>query len=63
MAKSLLNLFKKKMSFKWKKEQQKAFKDLKENMLFTLVLKVLDFIKLVKVHIDVNDFTIGGVMA
>jgi hypothetical protein len=63
MAKSLLNLFKKKMSFKWKKEQQKAFKDLKENMLFTLVLKVLDFIKLVKVHIDVSDFTIGGVMA
>jgi hypothetical protein len=33
---------------------------LKENLLFTLVWKVPNFIKLFKVHIDASDFIIGG---
>jgi hypothetical protein len=61
MLKPFSDLFKKKMSFEWKEQQQKVFEDLKEKLLSTFMLKFLDFIKPFKVHIDVNDFTIEGV--
>jgi hypothetical protein len=62
MAKLLLNLLKKKLYFKWKKKQQKAFKDLTTNLLFAPVWKVPNFIKLFEVHIDASDFIIGGIL-
>jgi len=61
MLKPLSDLFKKKMSFEWKEEQQKVFENLKEKLLSTFMLKFLDFTKPFKVHTDVNDFTIKGV--
>jgi hypothetical protein len=61
LVKPLLDIFKKELSFKWKKEQQKAFKDLKEKFLSTPVLKFTNFIKPFEVHTDVNDFDISGV--
>jgi hypothetical protein len=61
MGKPLSNLLKYELSFKWKKEQQKAFKDIKEKLSSSPVLKYLDFTKMFKVHIDAIDFTIKGV--
>jgi hypothetical protein len=50
------------LSFEWKEEQQRAYEDLKEKLSSTPMLKFLDFTKLFEVHIDVSDFTIGGVL-
>jgi hypothetical protein len=61
MGKPLSNLLKYELSFKWKKEQQKAFKDIKEKLSSSPVLKYLDFTKMFKVHIYAIDFTIKGV--
>jgi hypothetical protein len=61
LAKSLLDLLKKQLSFKWKEEQQKALKDLKEKFLFAVVLKFTTFIKPFEVHTNANDFDVGGV--
>jgi hypothetical protein len=36
MAKPVSNLLKKKMSFEWKEEQQKAFEDLKKKLSYVL---------------------------
>jgi hypothetical protein len=62
MAKPLLDLLKKELSFKWKDEQHRAFEDLKEKLSFTLVLKFPNFTKLFKVHINVHDFVIKGIL-
>jgi hypothetical protein len=62
MAKPLLNLLKKELSFKWKEEQQKEFEDLKEKFSSTLLLKFLNFTKPFKVHNNMSDFAIGGVL-
>jgi hypothetical protein len=35
---------------------------LKEKLLFTFVLKFIDFTKLFKVHVDASDFAIRGVI-
>jgi hypothetical protein len=61
LTKSLLDLFKKELSFTWKKEQQKTFEDLKEKLLSTLVLKFINFIKPFEIHINAKDFDIDGV--
>jgi hypothetical protein len=61
MVTPLSNLLKKKLSFNWKKEQQKAFEDLKKNFSSTLLLKFLNFTKPFKVHTNMNDFTIREV--
>jgi two-component SAPR family response regulator len=50
MAKSLLDLFLKDLSFKWKEDKHKAFEDLKEKLLFAPTLKFPNFTKLFKVH-------------
>jgi hypothetical protein len=42
-------------------EEQRAFKDSKEKLLSTPMLKFLDFIKSFEVHINANDFIISGV--
>jgi hypothetical protein len=39
MVKLFLDLLKKEFSFEWIEEQQKALEDVKENILFALVLK------------------------
>jgi hypothetical protein len=44
------------------KKQQKTFKDFKEILLFALVWKVPNFIKLFKIHIDASDFIIEGIL-
>ncbi len=62
MVKPLSNLLKKNLFFEWKKKQHRAFKDLKEKLLFTFVLKFIDFTKLFKVHVDASDFAIRGVI-
>jgi len=62
VAEPLSNLFKKELSFEWKKKQHKAFEDLEDKLSSTLVLKFLHFTKLFKVHIDANDFAIEGVL-
>lgn len=61
LTKPLLNLLKKKLSFEWKEEQLRAFKDLKNKLLFVLVLKISDFTKPFEVHINTSDFVISGV--
>jgi hypothetical protein len=61
LVKPLSNLFKKKLSFKWKEEQQMAFEDLKSKLSFTLVLRFPNFTKPFEIHTDANDFAIGGV--
>jgi hypothetical protein len=61
LTKPLSNLLKKTSSFKWKEEQQRAFKDLKDKFLSFPVLKILDFTKPFEVHTDTNNFAIGGV--
>jgi hypothetical protein len=43
-AKLLSDLFKNELSFEWKEEQHKAFEDLKEKLLSTM-LKFLNFTK------------------
>jgi len=61
-VKPLSNLFKKKLSFEWKEEQQKAFEDLKSKLSFTLVLKFPNFTKPFEIHTNASDFAIGGVL-
>jgi len=61
MTKPLLGFLKNELFFEWKHEQQKAFKDLKEKLSFALVPKFQNFIKALKVHIDVSDFAIRRV--
>jgi hypothetical protein len=56
-----LDFFKKELSFEWKEEQQKIIKDLKEKLLYALVLRFTNFIKPFEVHTNANDFDIGGV--
>ncbi len=62
MAKPLLDLLKKELSFVWKEEQQKEFEDLKEKFLFAPMLKFPYFTKLFKVHTNASDFVINGVL-
>jgi hypothetical protein len=62
VAKPLSNLLKKELSFEWKEEQQRAFEDLKDKLLSTLVFKFPHFTKPFKVHIDASDFVIKGVL-
>jgi hypothetical protein len=61
MMKLLSNLLKKELPFKWKKEQQRAFKDLKKTLLSTPMLKFSDFTKPFEVHTDASDFDIERV--
>jgi len=61
MTKPLLYFFKKELSFEWKKEQQKAFKDLLKKFSSTHVPEFWNFIKAFKVHTDVSDFIIRRV--
>jgi hypothetical protein len=61
VGKPLLNLLKKELSFEWKEEQQRAFEDLKDKLLSTLVFKFLHFTKPFKVHIDASGFALKGV--
>ncbi len=56
--KLLSDLLKKELSFKWKKEQQSPFKDLKKTLLSTPMLKFLNFTKPFEVHTNASDFTI-----
>ncbi len=44
------------------KTNNKMFKKLKEKVSTTLMLKFLDFSKLFEIHINANEFTIGGVL-
>lgn len=57
-----LDLFKKELPFEWKKEQHLTYEDLKKKLFSTHVWKFLGFTKSFKVQIDVNDFTINGVL-
>jgi hypothetical protein len=61
-VKPLLDLLKKKLSFKWSEEEQKAFEDLKDKFLSAPVIKLPNFTKPFEVHIDASDFAIGGVL-
>jgi len=61
LTKPLLNLLKKKFSFEWKEEQQKAFEELKEKLSFIPYAKIPKFHKPFEVHTNISDFTIGGV--
>jgi hypothetical protein len=61
MMKLFLDLLKKELSFKWKKEQQRAFKDLKKTLLSTSMLKFSDFTKPFEVHTYASDFAIEWV--
>jgi hypothetical protein len=60
MVKPLFDFLKKELSFKWK-DEHRAFEDMKEKLLSTLVLKFLNFTKLFKVHTNASDFIIEGV--
>jgi hypothetical protein len=62
MVKLLSNLLLKKPSFKWKDEQQKAFEDLKEKLSSTPILKFPNFTESFKVHTNISDFVISGVL-
>jgi hypothetical protein len=57
----LSNLLKKKLSFEWKEEQQKAFEDLKSKLSFTHVLRFPNFTKPFEIHTNASDFAISGV--
>jgi hypothetical protein len=61
MVKLLSNLLKKELFFEWKKQQQRAFKNLKKTFVSAPMLKFLNFIKPFEVHIDANDFVIERV--
>jgi len=61
MEKPFIDLFKKELSFHWREDQHKVFKDLKKKLSSLHVLKFPDFTKPFKVHANANDCIIGGV--
>jgi hypothetical protein len=61
LAKPLIDLLKKELSFEWQEEQGNAFGVLKERLSTLPILKFPNFTKPFEVHIDVNRFLIRGV--
>lgn len=61
VAKPLLDLLKKKLSFEWGDEQQKAFEDFNKKISSSLVLIFFNFMKPFELHNNASNFAIGGV--
>ncbi|XP_015941749.1 uncharacterized protein LOC107467224 [Arachis duranensis] len=61
-AAPLTDLLKKNHSWKWSKECQKAFDELKAAITEGPVLALSDYLKVFEVHTDASDYAIGGVL-
>ena len=62
VAAALTKLLKKSFSFKWSKEAQQSFEDLKQKLVTAPVLKLPDFSKPFVVTTDASAIAIGGVL-
>jgi hypothetical protein len=62
LAKSFIDLLKKKGSFEWKDKQQNVFNLLKGKLLLTSMLQFLNFPKPFEVHTNVSGYVIGRVL-
>jgi len=63
VALSLNKLTRKNEKWKWKEEQQKAFKQLKEIFMTRPVLATPDLNKEFRVEVDASNFATGGVLS